>query len=84
MRAMQLTPAPATRHPGRLLAEEANPTLRLAAHLELGNRALARKDTDTAQMHFAAASDLDPTDERPRASLRGLGKLKKKGWFGLW
>ncbi len=83
---MQLTPAPVERHPGRTLAEEANPILRLAAHLELGKRALAREDVETAHRHFSAASDLDPTDERPRAGLRGLGRLdtKKKRWFGLW
>lgn len=76
----QPTPAPS---PGRILAEEFDPAARLNAHLELGRRALATDDLTGAETHFTEACELDPTDERARAELRGLGKLKKqrKSWW---
>jgi len=79
----QSTPVP-KRSPSLLLMEETDPAIRLDAHLELGRRAVARDDLDTAETHFREASELDPTDERPRAELRGLGRVKKssrKGFF---
>ena len=84
---MHATPNPARRNPGLLLMEETDPAVRLDAHLELGRRAMAREDLDTAETHFIEASHLDPTDERPRAELRGLGRIqsgKKKGFLSGW
>ncbi len=62
--------------PGRVLVEETDPGARLDAHLELGRRAAQRSDLDTAETHFRQALELDPTDERPKAELRGLGRAK--------
>ncbi|MEZ4317258.1 MAG: hypothetical protein R3F61_07130 [Myxococcota bacterium] len=73
-----------TRHPGVLLLEETDPSLRLVAHLELGRRAKARDDIDTAETHFREARALDPLDERPRAELRGLGRLQRGGFLKSW
>ena len=70
--------------PGRVLAEEADPRIRLDAHLELGRRALAIRELDLAETHFREASELDPSDERPRAELRGLGKLRAPARASRW
>jgi Flp pilus assembly protein TadD len=67
-----MTNAPTVRHPAVVLVEDADPTARAAAHLELGRRAVARRELDLAQTHFQHATDLDPTDERPRSELRDL------------
>ena len=64
--------------PGRVLVEETDPIARLDAHLELGRRAAKRSDLDTAETHFREALELDPTDERPKAELRGLGRANPK------
>lgn len=81
---MHLTPTPVKRTPGRILAEEMDPDLRLQAHLELGRRALASEALDLAETHFTEARDIDPTDERPKAELRGLGRRKKRSRWWLW
>lgn len=82
---MHPTPAPAQRTPGRILAEELDPKLRLQAHLELGRRALASDALELAETHFTEARDLDPTDERPRAELRGLGmRTRRRSRWWLW
>lgn len=82
------TPHPAAaRHPAVVLIEESDPRVRLAAHLELGRRAVARRELELAQAHFREASDLDPTDERPRAELRGLSPAApatRLRLFKLW
>lgn len=57
---------------------------RIDAHLELGRRALETDEVERAAMHFREACDLDPTDERPRAELRGLGKLNQRTRWWLW
>lgn len=81
------TPIPSLRDPRMVLVEESNPTLRMDAHLELGRRAREQNNLSSAETHFREAFDLDPTDERPRAELRGLGRLIEKpkrrllGWF---
>jgi hypothetical protein len=74
------TPLPIDRSvsPGRVLVEETDPAARLDAHLELGRRAAEREEFDTAETHFREALELDPTDERPKAELRGLGRAKPK------
>ena len=76
--------SPVRPHPGRLLVEETDPQIRLAAHLELGRRALGRRDLEIAETHFRQACDLDPTDERPRAELRGMGRNERRGFFKGW
>jgi Tfp pilus assembly protein PilF len=81
------TPRPAPpRDPAiTVLLEETDPRLRLDAHLELGRRAMARRDAVAARTHFEEACDLDPTDERPRAELRGLARpTTKRGFLRFW
>lgn len=81
---MLMTPIPAKRTPGRILAEELDPALRLQAHLELGRRALADDAIELAETHFTEAREIDPTDERPKAELRGLGARKKRSRWWRW
>ncbi|MCA9566416.1 MAG: hypothetical protein KC656_01180 [Myxococcales bacterium] len=83
---MQLfTPRPAPeRHPAKVLVEETDPALRLDAHLELGRRAKARSDRESARTHFEEALEIDPTDERPRAELRGMGTGRPRRSLRFW
>ncbi len=71
-----------------VLLEESDPLRRCAAHLELGQRAIARHDLATAVDHLQEAADLDPTDERPKSILRDIARKEEKpgrfAWVGRW
>lgn len=84
-------PRATARHPAVVLVEDPDPAARLAAHLELGRRAVARSDLELAETHFREAHALDPSDERPHAELRGLkaasGAPERSRWtrrFTWW
>lgn len=64
--------------PIQVLLEESDPLQRSAAHLALGQRAMAREDLGAATHHFREAADLDPTDERPRSYLRTIEPAKPR------
>ena len=74
--------------PALVLMERDEPLMRLAAHLELGDRARVRAEVDMAEFHYREALDLDPTDERPRDALHRLGlattEPEEKGGFLTW
>ena len=81
------TPAPVPRHPALVLVEDADPAARLAAHLELGRRAVARREFELAATHFREANDLDPTDLRARAELASLQSTppeRRRRLFSWW
>ncbi|MEQ1504470.1 MAG: hypothetical protein ABMB14_19685 [Myxococcota bacterium] len=67
----------------RVLLEERDPVRRSRAHLELGVRALDRRDLEAATEHLREAADLDPTDEQPRKLLEELAgpKTKIRRWW---
>lgn len=73
---MSALPDP-TADPVGVLIEERDPVQRSRAHRTLGERALARQDLPTAEVHLREAADLDPTDEVPRRMLARLQQERR-------
>lgn len=78
---MSTTIEPVPPHPVQVLLEDPDPLRRSRAHLALGRKAMAQEELEIATEHFRAAADLDPTDERPRSYLRGLGGVRRRRTF---
>ncbi len=62
--------------PALVLLEDGDPLTRARAHTELGKRAIARRDFQTAEEHLLEAIDLDPTDEVPKTLLVEIPKTE--------
>jgi hypothetical protein len=77
-----------TADPVRVLVEDADPIRRSRAHLELGHRAVARRDSTMAARHYREAATLDPTDGSPVCALHELGEpartRRPTSAFGHW
>ena len=75
------------RSPVDVLLEEADPSARGRAHVELGRRALGGGGHDKELRHFREAARLMPQDPVVRAALQSMGEAaeatpRRTRWFG--